>query len=103
MGMAEAGGDGTADAGHPAEDVPRFDTSTAHPARVDDYWLGGKDNFAGDREAGEQALLGYPQLAEAVKSNRAFLAGEVRSLTGEAGIRQFLDVGPGIPAANNTH
>jgi hypothetical protein len=96
-------GDGTADAGQPAGDRPDIDTSTAHPARVYDYWLGGKDNFAADREAGEQALLAYPQLAEAVRSNRAFLARAVRYLTGEAGIRQFLDIGTGIPAASNTH
>jgi hypothetical protein len=80
-----------------------IDTTTAHPARVYDYWLGGKDNFAADREAGEQALLAYPQLAQAVQSNRAFLARAVRYLTGEAAIRQFLDIGTGIPAANNTH
>jgi hypothetical protein len=98
-----AGDSGTGDAAHPAEDVPDIDTSTAHPARVYDYWLGGKDNFAADREAGQQALLAYPQLAEAVRSNRAFLARAVRYLTGEAGIRQFLDVGTGIPAARNTH
>jgi S-adenosyl methyltransferase len=101
--MRMAGGDGSAGTGRPAGDMPGIDTSTAHPARVYDYWLGGKDNFAADREAGEQALLAYPQLAEAVKSNRAFLARAVRYLTGEAGIRQFLDVGTGIPAADNTH
>jgi S-adenosyl methyltransferase len=84
------------------EGGPILDTSTAHPARVYDYWLGGKDNFAADREAGELALQAYPQLAEAVQSNRAFLARAVRFLTG-AGIRQFLDIGTGIPAANNTH
>ncbi len=83
--------------------VPEIDTATAHPARVYDYWLGGKDNFAADREAGELALQAYPQLAEAVKSNRAFLARAVRYLTGEAGIRQFLDIGTGIPTADNTH
>src|SRR6185437_10966821 len=73
------------------------------PARVYDYWLGGKDNFAADREAAEQALQAYPQLAQAVQANRKFLARAVRYLTGEAGIRQFLDVGTGIPAADNTH
>src|SRR6516162_9979692 len=83
--------------------APAIDTTTAHPARVYDYWLGGKDNFAADREAGEQALRAYPQLAQAVQSNRAFLARAVRYLTGEAAIRQFLDIGTGIPAANNTH
>src|SRR5580692_10381335 len=82
---------------------PGIDTSRAHPARVYDYWLGGKDNFAADREAAELALQAYPQLAEAVQSNRAFLARAVRYLTHEAGIRQFLDIGTGIPAANNTH
>src|ERR1700742_4696503 len=80
-----------------------IDTSKAHPARVYDYWLGGKDNFAADREAAEQALQASPQLAQAVQANRKFLARAVRYLTGEAGIRQFLDVGTGIPAADNTH
>jgi trans-aconitate methyltransferase len=80
-----------------------IDTSRAHPARVYDYWLGGKDNFAADREAGELALQAYPQLAQAVQANRKFLARAVRYLTGEAGIRQFLDIGTGIPAADNTH
>jgi S-adenosyl methyltransferase len=82
---------------------PGIDTSKAHPARVYDYWLGGKDNFAADREAAELALQAYPELAKAVQSNRAFLTRAVRYLTGEAGIRQFLDIGTGIPAANNTH
>jgi hypothetical protein len=80
-----------------------IDTSTAHPARVYDYWLGGTNNFPADREAGELALRAYPQLAEAVRSNRAFLARAVRLLTGEPGVRQFLDIGTGIPAASNTH
>ena len=103
MGMAESGGAGGTDAGHVAGAPPVIDTSTAHPARVYDYWLGGKDNFAADREAARQALEAYPQLAEAVQSNRAFLARAVHYLTREAGIRQFLDIGTGIPAANNTH
>ena len=81
----------------------KIDTSVAHPARVYDYWLGGKDNFAADREAAEQALQAYPQLGQAVQANRKFLARAVRYLTGEVGIRQFLDVGTGIPAADNTH
>jgi hypothetical protein len=80
-----------------------IDTSRAHPARVYDYWLGGKDNFAADREAAELALQAYPQLAQAVRSNRKFLARAVRYLTSEAGIRQFLDIGTGIPAVDNTH
>ena len=103
MTMAGAGGEDGTQAGRPGAGGPAIDTSTAHPARVYDYWLGGKDNFAADREAAEMALQAYPQLAEAVQSNRAFLARAVRYLTHEAGIRQFLDIGTGIPAANNTH
>ena len=82
--------------------IPAIDTTRAHPARIYDYWLGGKDNFAVDREAAELALSAYPDLAKAVQSNRAFLGRAVRFLTGE-GVRQFLDVGTGIPAADNTH
>ena len=103
MAMAGGGGEGSTDAGSGVTGAPSIDTTTAHPARVYDYWLGGKDNFAADREAAELALQAYPQLAEAVQSNRAFLARAVRYLTQEAGIRQFLDIGTGIPAANNTH
>jgi S-adenosyl methyltransferase len=75
----------------------------AHIARVYDYWLGGKDNFAADRAAGDAALQAYPHLASSVRANRAFLARAVRYLAGEAGIRQFLDIGTGIPTASNTH
>jgi S-adenosyl methyltransferase len=86
------------------ESLPsHIDTSTAHPARVYDYWLGGKDNFAADREAGKQAVRAYPDLVVAVRANRAFLGRAVRYLTDDAGIRQFLDIGTGIPSANNTH
>ncbi|HLH83121.1 MAG TPA: SAM-dependent methyltransferase [Trebonia sp.] len=80
-----------------------INTQVAHPARVYDYWLGGKDNFAADREAGEQAVKAYPDLVIAVRANRAFLGRAVRYLVNEAGIRQFLDIGTGIPTANNTH
>ncbi|HYK30322.1 MAG TPA: SAM-dependent methyltransferase, partial [Streptosporangiaceae bacterium] len=83
--------------------IANIDTSVAHPARVYDYWLGGKDNFAADREAAERVLAVTPGLRFRVRANRAFLARAVRYLAGEAGIRQFLDVGTGIPAANNTH
>jgi hypothetical protein len=82
---------------------PAFDTSVAHIARVYDYWLGGKDNYAADRAAGDQAVQAYPDLASSVRANRAFLARVVRYLAAEAGIRQFLDIGTGIPTANNTH
>jgi S-adenosyl methyltransferase len=80
-----------------------FDTSVAHAARVYDYWLGGKDNFAADREAAEKAMQAYPGIAASARANRAFLARAVRYLAGPAGIRQFLDVGTGLPAADNTH
>jgi len=80
-----------------------IDTSVAHVARVYDYWLGGKDNFAADRAAGEQAIQAYPDIVYSVRANRAFLARAVRYLAGQAGIRQFLDIGTGIPTANNTH
>jgi S-adenosyl methyltransferase len=80
-----------------------IDASVAHIARVYDYWLGGKDNFAPDREAGDEAIQAYPQLVSSVRANRAFLARTVRYLVGELGIRQFLDIGTGIPTASNTH
>jgi len=82
---------------------PTFDTSVAHVARVYDYWLGGKDNFAADRAAGEQSIKAFPNIVLSARANRAFLARAVRFLAGEAGIRQFLDIGTGIPTANNTH
>jgi SAM-dependent methyltransferase len=85
-----------------AERAP-FDTSVAHIARVYDYWLGGKDNFAADRAAAEQAIAAWPDIVLSVRANRAFLARVVRYLVSEAGIRQFLDIGTGIPASNNTH
>jgi S-adenosyl methyltransferase len=80
-----------------------FDTSVAHVARVYNYWLGGKDNFAADRAAGEQAIKAFPNIVLSARANRAFLARAVRFLARQAGIRQFLDIGTGIPSANNTH
>ena len=80
-----------------------LDTSVAHPARVYDYWLGGKDNFAADREAAEQVMAANPTVLHGVRANRAFLARAVRYLAGETGIRQFLDLGTGLPTADNTH
>jgi S-adenosyl methyltransferase len=85
------------------DEHPAFDTSVAHLARVYDYWLGGKDNYAADRRAGDEAIQAYPDMASSVRANRAFLARVVRYLAAEAGIRQFLDIGTGIPTANNTH
>jgi S-adenosyl methyltransferase len=95
------------DGGAPAApDGPRkadLDTTVAHPARVYDYWLGGKDNFAADREAAEQVIAANPNVLPGVRANRAFLGRAVRYLAGEAGIRQFLDIGTGLPTADNTH
>ena len=68
-----------------------------------DYWLGGKDNFAADRIAGDRVLAVTPGLRYRVRANRAFLGRTVRYLAAEAGIRQFLDLGTGIPSADNTH
>jgi hypothetical protein len=84
-------------------DVADFDTSVPHIARVYDYWLGGKDNFAADRELGKRTIQAYPNVVFSVRANRAFLARAVRFLARDEGIRQFLDVGTGIPSVNNTH
>ena len=81
----------------------KLDISVAHPARVYDYWLGGKDNFAADREAAEQVIAANPNVLPGVRANRAFLGRVVRYLAGEAVVRQFLDIGTGLPTADNTH
>jgi hypothetical protein len=83
--------------------VASLDTGVAHVARVYNFWLGGKDNFAADRAAGEQAMKAFPGIALSARSNRAFMARAVGFLATEIGVRQFLDVGTGIPSANNTH
>ena len=80
-----------------------FDARVAHPARVYDYWLGGKDNFEADRIAGEETIAAYPAIRASARANRAFLARSVRFLAAEAGIRQFLDLGTGLPTVSNTH
>src|ERR1700730_13899260 len=80
-----------------------FDARVAHPARVYDYWLGGKDNFEADRIAGEETIAAYPAIRASARANRAFLARSVRYLAAEAGVRQFLDIGTGLPTASNTH
>jgi hypothetical protein len=81
----------------------KVDTTVAHISRVYDYWLGGKDNFAVDRIAAERVIAAFPNIVRSARANRAFLARAVRHLVREAGIRQFLDIGTGLPAANNTH
>jgi hypothetical protein len=86
-----------------SEFSPGFDISVAHPARVYDYWLGGKDHFEADRVAAEEVIAVRPTIIRDIRANRAFLGRAVRFLAGEAGIRQFLDIGTGIPSADNTH
>jgi S-adenosyl methyltransferase len=95
-GTEPAGGRG---AGLPGGGPAAFDTSVAHSARVHDYWLGGNNNYAADRAAGDAVIAAYPGIVMSVRANRAFLARVVRFLAAEAGIRQFLDIGTGIPAA----
>lgn len=85
------------------QEVAKLDTSVPQTARIWNYLLGGKDNFAADRAVGEQILVGQPALAENARLCRAFLVRAVKYLAGEAGVRQFLDVGTGLPTANNTH
>ena len=80
-----------------------LDTGVAHIARVYNYWLGGKDHFAADRAAGEATSTVYPGIRMSARANRAFLARVVRYLAEAEGIRQFLDIGTGLPTANNTH
>jgi hypothetical protein len=80
-----------------------IDTSVTHSARFWNYLLGGKDNYPVDREAAEQILTLIPSLRDTVRAERGFLIRAVRHLTGEAGIHQFLDIGTGLPTANNTH
>jgi hypothetical protein len=82
---------------------PTFDITVPHSARVWNYWLGGKDNFPVDRTAGEEILKVFPGIAAVARESRAFLARAVRFLAGEAGIRQFLDLGTGLPTVDNTH
>jgi hypothetical protein len=83
--------------------LSRLDTSAAHSARVWNYLLGGKDNFTADRETGDLILKMFPGIATLARLQRGFLVRAVSYLAGEAGIRQFLDIGTGLPTADNTH
>ena len=83
--------------------APKIDTTVPHSARIWNYWLGGKDNYLVDREAGDRYRESYPQIVDTERAARYFLARTVRYLAGEAGIRQFLDVGTGLPTVDNTH
>ncbi|MCO8277947.1 SAM-dependent methyltransferase [Actinoplanes sp. TRM 88003] len=86
-----------------SDGAPQLDTSVPHSARVWNYWLGGKDNYPADRAVGDKVREVFPAIVENAQACRAFLARTVGYLAGEAGIRQFLDIGTGLPTADNTH
>src|SRR5215469_18002129 len=85
------------------EPQDKIDVTVPHSARIWNYWLGGKDNYEIDRMVGDQVVQVFPAIRESARNQRAFLSRVVRYLTTEAGIRQFLDVGTGLPTADNTH
>jgi hypothetical protein len=87
----------------PGQLPPGINTNVPQTARIWNYWLGGKDHFPVDRQVGDQILEAFPAIVENARASRAFLVRAVGYLAGEAGIRQFLDVGTGLPTANNTH
>ena len=82
---------------------PLIDTTVSHSARVWNYWLGGKDHYPVDREVGDRVAEMYPDIVLLARAARAFLTRAVLYLAGEAGVRQFMDVGTGLPTVNNTH
>jgi hypothetical protein len=82
---------------------PKLDTTIPHSARIWNYWMGGKDNFAVDREAGDAYTATFPDIVTIARESRKFLIRTVRYLAAEAGIRQFLDIGTGLPTMENTH
>jgi hypothetical protein len=84
-------------------DDSRLNTAAPHVARVYDYWLSGKDNFTADRIAGDETIAAFPGIRLSAQANRAFLRRTVRYLASAEGIRQFLDIGTGLPTADNTH
>jgi len=87
----------------PGVGLSQIDTSVATPGRRYNYWLGGKDNFVADRESGDQIAAVFPTIGTAVRENRSFLRRAVTFLTEQAGVRQFLDIGVGLPMADNVH
>ena len=87
----------------PGEELPDIDTSVPHTARIYDYILGGKDNFAADRQAAAKAMATNPHLAKAMRENRALMRRMVAWLARDAGVRQFLDIGTGLPTSPNVH
>jgi S-adenosyl methyltransferase len=94
--------DGSPTSGQPTA-PPEIDTSVPHSARIWNYWLGGKDNYAVDRAAGDQYRQVFPEIVDIARASRQFLTRAVGYLAGEAQVRQFLDIGTGLPTADNTH
>ncbi len=88
---------------YPEWEPPEIDTTVAHPARRYDYWLGGKDNYPADRESGDAIAAVFPTIRITALENRRFMCRAVAFLTREVGIRQFLDIGTGIPTSPNAH
>jgi ubiquinone/menaquinone biosynthesis C-methylase UbiE len=84
-------------------DHPEIDTSVPHSARIWNYWLGGTDNYPVDKAAGDAYTAVFPGIVTIARGSRAFLRRTITYLVAEAGIRQFLDVGTGLPTAQNTH
>jgi O-methyltransferase involved in polyketide biosynthesis len=93
----------TGDAGDRSRQRSRIDSTMPQPARSWNYWLGGKDNYPVDRQVGKQAIAVLPEIVDIARASRRFLIRVVRYLAADAGIRQFLDIGSGLPAATNTH
>ncbi len=91
------------DAVAPAGPAPVLDTTVSHSARIWNYWLGGKDNYAVDRLAGDKVAEMLPIIVAQARADRAFLGRAIGYLAGAEGIRQFLDIGTGLPTADNTH
>jgi O-methyltransferase involved in polyketide biosynthesis len=84
-------------------EIAKLDTGIPHSARLWNYWLGGKDNFGSDREAGDEIARRFPSIIDTARADRAFLRRVVRFFVGDLGIRQILDIGTGLPTADNTH
>jgi hypothetical protein len=94
----------TSSSATPGQDfASKLDTNVPHSARIWNYWLGGKDNFAADRQVGDQVREVFPAIVENARASRAFLGRAVRHLAADLGVRQFLDIGTGLPTADNTH
>jgi O-methyltransferase involved in polyketide biosynthesis len=93
----------TSDAGNGGQPPPGIDMMVPHSARIWNYWLDGKDNYLADRQAGEQTKAVLPEIVDIARASRRFLVRVVEYLAADAGIRQFLDVGTGLPTASNTH